>query len=399
MALTAGEIALINVALMRMGSSVPIVADSDTTNECRVAKLLYSTARDFVLSDYEWAFATRRVDMTSTKAASTNTLWAWQYDYPADCLKARRVLGAAASPRRDEIKPFQVINTGTALKILTNEDSATLEYTARVTDTTLFDAEFASALGWSLAAELCLPLRAEPEMAKGALDAYNIIRQRQDTPALREGHPETSISLVDGTTSTQLVLCNKALGRVGYKSLIASLTENTDAARLCSMFYGGAVATTLREFPWNWATKYAVLTASGVTPPSSWAYAYLVPADCIFAREIVTVGHRLIRNEQRIPFEIAWGTGGVNTLYTDQPSAELHYTTNSVAEAQFDDTFKDALVWLLAAEIGPSLGLAPKDAMLMRQSFRTVISIAQARSMNEGFDGQEPDCEFITARN
>lgn len=398
MALTAGEIALLNVGLMRMGSSVPIVADSDTTNECRVSKLIYPTVRDYVLSDFDWPFARRRVDMTSSQATSTNTLWAYQYDYPADCLKAIRILAAAASPRRDEAKPFQIMNNGTVVKIYTNEPSATLEYTSRITDTTLFDAAFASALGWALAAELCLPLKAKPEMAKGALDAYAAIRQKQDVPGAKEGFRETQISLVDGTTSTQLVLCNKALGRIGFKFLIQSLNENTDAARLCSMFYGGSVATTLRAFPWNWASMYAVLTPSAVVPPSNWGYAYQVPTDCIFAREIVVQGMRVLRNDQRTPFEIAWGTGGVNTLYTDDPAAQLHYTTNNVNEAQFDDIFKDALVWLLASEVGPGLGLAPKDAMMFRESFHRVISVAQARSFNEGFDGQEPDCEFISSR-
>lgn len=405
MALNAKEIALCNVALLRIGHTIPIVTDGEATDHYRVANAMYATARDYVLAARDWEFATKRAALAG-KATSTVTLWAYSYTYPADAIKIRRILGAAASPRRDEKIPFQVNNTGTALQVLTNENDASVEYTAQITGTDspdLFDPTFYSALAYYLASEFAVALKAEPTIAKGALDAYMALLKAAEDPKAQEGYAETTISLVAGGTLTDVVVCNMALGRLGYKSLIASLTENTDAARLCSMFYPRVLARIVRSFPWSFCTARATLVAAGGTAPTNWGYKWVLPTDCVFPREIVNPLGRAVRSDQRIRFETATETitaTVTRVLYCDLDAVELIYTSNTYSSpANWDAAFVDAFIWDLASELVLGLGGDPKLVNFCQQRFALSVANAGTLSFNEGQEDAEPTCEFLSVRS
>lgn len=394
---TVTDVAITNMAFAKLGHLNFITAFADHTNEARLGSLFYAKARDFVLADFPWEFATKTATLAGG-ATSSDARWDFVYTYPTDCLKARKVTVTG----RDEPQPFEVVNAGTATKVYTNATgSAALTYTVQVTDPTRFSPAFTEALTYYLASEMSLPLKVPPEVAKAVVDAYHGIRKNLELPVNREGMPKTEMSYVDGTTSTQVAICNKALGRLGYKHKIAALTDDTDAARACAMYYGGAVAYALRDFPWSFASKRVTLstitsgtfTASTVT---NWGYAYGVPTDCAFAREIV--GYRRPSAEQQVPFEIGLDTTGTMVLYTDMEEAELLYTSTVATETNYDPIFKDALAWRLAADIAPDLGLA-QFVPAMMQMYARVISTAKARDHAEGVADPEPDCSFITSRS
>lgn len=397
MALIAADIAIINLALMRIGSAVPVAVgiESETTNEARVALLMYARCRDYVLTQFDWACATKRAALAG-QAASTVTLWAYSYTYPSDCLKARRVLGATNA--RYEPIPFQVLNTGSALVILTNEASASLEYTVDMAAVPgLFDPIFESALGYYLASELALGLRAAPEVAKGALDAYSAIMGGLQERQQQEGLSETTLSAVDGTTSTQVVLYNTALSRLGYPAMISATTEVSTAARACNIHYSRLVTKTLEAFPWNFATRWVALVAAADTAPTKWGYVYDLPADCLVVREIYTGVHNPT-NAQRIEYEIGWGSDK-RVLLANVEEVEICYTSSTVDDTVWDAHFKDALTFHLAADIAPVLGVDTRVIPALMQGYYATLSRAQARSLNEGFEGVDPDCEFITGRS
>lgn len=394
------DVAVFNMALAKLGHTRHISAFTEPVDEARLGAILYYKARDYVLSDFPWEFATRR-ELLAGSAASTDLLWGYSYTYPSGCLRVRAVLGVGSTPDRYEPKPFMVGNSAVGTKkIYTNEASASVEYTIQATDPTLFSAAFVEALTYYLASLLAGPLKVDPNLGKGMLEAYHAIRKAQENPATHEGMAQTQYSYTDGTSSTQLIICNTALGLLGHRHHIASLTENTDAARMCAMFYGRAVNSTLEAFPWNFASKYVALVEhASIEPPTNWSLAYTLPTDCAVARELVYPGNRTPRADMRIPFEIGWATGTIRLLYTDLEDAELHYTTSTVSETLYDNLFKDALAWRLAADIAPGLGLDPKMSMWAHSMFNAALSTAQARSHNEGFEGPDPDCEFISVRS
>ena len=63
-------------------------------------------------------------------------------------------------------------SVGNYLVLVTNVDSAVMEYTADVTDSTLFDSLFVSALAWNIAANLAQSLTADAQIIQQAANMY-----------------------------------------------------------------------------------------------------------------------------------------------------------------------------------------------------------------------------------
>lgn len=397
MSLTSGEIAICNAALMKIGSGKLIVVDGESTNEFNCANALYSMARDYVLASGNWDFATKRAALAN-QVASTYTLWAYQYDYPTDCLRARRILGAGAE-RRDEELPYQIVNTGTAKKVLTNTASASLEYVVKVTDTALFPPLFSNALAYYLAAELATALKASAELGKNALDAFSALLKQAAQPELHEGMREAAFSQTTGTTYTHIAICNMALSRIGAKVTIESLDEHTDAARACALHFSESVSAALRA-PWPWATKRATLTEVPAKRVTNWTYAYTMPSDVAFVQGLVNPYGRKIRQDQVMEYELGFEDSDNTTMiYCDLEEAELLYTSTNVDVNSFDVGFRDALAWKIAAEIGPSLGADIKHSIYCRQMYKMSIDSAMAQAFNESEDGPDATGEFFNARS
>jgi hypothetical protein len=196
--------------------------------------------------------------------------------------------------------------------------------------------------------------------------------------------------------STVVQICNMALMRIGVSSLISSLSEASNEARACNVFYEQMRDYALRDYPWNFATKRVVLADAG-TPPDNWGFKYTYPSDCLRTKHIITKGLRTPRNDQRIPFEIG-NEGGQRVIYTNQDEAELMYTARVEDPTLFDPMFTSALAYLLASEIAMPLSVQPKVADQARSAYNMVASSAAAASMNEGTEPPVPESELISIR-
>lgn len=197
--------------------------------------------------------------------------------------------------------------------------------------------------------------------------------------------------------SSEVKICNMALGRVGVSIFIDALTEASQAATVCNLFYEPCRDRALVDGRFNFAKSRAVLADLG-TPPTNWAYRYALPSDCLDAQRIVSPGSRNPLAKGRIPFELA-EEGGARVLYTDQAQAELVYTKRVTNPNLFTPQFESALAWLLASEVGMPLSAAPNLSNNALKMYLSEISAAQAASLNESQEDPEPDCEFITGRN
>lgn len=197
--------------------------------------------------------------------------------------------------------------------------------------------------------------------------------------------------------SSEVKICNMALGRVGVSSFIDALTESSQEAAVCSQFYESSRDRALVEGRFNFATSRAVLADLG-TPPTNWGYRYALPSDCINVHHLVVAGSRNPTAKNRIQFELA-EEGGARVLYTDQEQAELVYTKRITNPNLFTPQFESALAWLLASEIAMPLSAQPSMMSNALKMYVREIGIAQAASLNESQEDAEPDCEFITGRN
>lgn len=394
-ALTA--VAVANGALARIGRPSFIQAFTEHTDEARYSSIQYGRSRDFVLADLEWDWATTRSTLAG-QAASTNTLWAYSYSYPTDSLKVVRVLGAGATPAKMEPIPFQVVYSGGSRKILTNEPSASAEYIVKVTDPTLFPPVFVEMVTLHMGAALCAPLGQPAELANRLLTEYQNLRKTAE--ASREGMRETTVSVVDGTTSTALAIVNMGLARLGHKVMVAAFTDSTDEARAANLFFAEAVSSELRSFDWPFATRRAVLTSVPASVVTDWAYAYSLPSDFSAVQALVSPYGRLVRSDLKPAYELGFDSAsGVPMLFTDEVDAELVYTSTSVTVNDFDPLFRDALAWRMAADCAPQLGYPPQLVESMRRQYLLAMSIARAAAARETQDGPDPDCEMIASRN
>lgn len=181
------DVEICNLALRYLGLGT-IASLDENRREAKDCKLFYSTARDAVLRDHAWNFAQKRRGLAGiAMPADYDGKYLLAYVYPADCLKARKVVISGGSADQD----FEVMRAPTGEKIiLTNADPAVLLYTMTVADPNWFDADFIEALALKLASKLARPLtqsaQAEQAMATLYVNALNGAK----TADSKEGEPE-----------------------------------------------------------------------------------------------------------------------------------------------------------------------------------------------------------------
>jgi hypothetical protein len=181
------KIGICNLALSHIGAGT-ISALTEVSAEAVQCSLHYDNALDFVLRDYPWNFATRRV----TLALSSDTPpdeWGYAYSLPSDCLWARRVVVSNAAT--DPLFVIEINSTGDGKILLTNEVTAVLQYTARITETTLFDPMFSEAFSWKLASMIAFPLTKSAELWNACQTMYINMKSAAQRADANEGQAET----------------------------------------------------------------------------------------------------------------------------------------------------------------------------------------------------------------
>lgn len=166
------EICNLGLSNIRAGSINSFTEGSLQAQQC---KLKYPFLRDRVLKE-SWGFNNK----IRTLAVLTTEIfnWAYAYQYPTDCLKINRLVGAHEElanadaavvsrlldsqllPIRDRqpVIPYEVFNFDDNKVIGANESELRIAYTAKITDPNLFNDDFIMALSHLLASELAIPI-------------------------------------------------------------------------------------------------------------------------------------------------------------------------------------------------------------------------------------------------
>ena len=198
----ASEVDICNLALANLGdiANVSSIDPPEGSAQAQHCARFYPIARDALLEMHPWGFSTKRIALPLL----SNTLEQWKYVYqaPSDVLNIMAILApdAADDYSQDLPVPYTqvgIINTGQGLYtpqpyevetlqdgtsvIYTNQEEATLRYTAKITDTAEFSPLFVSALSHLLASYLAGPVlkgevgRAE---AKGQMQLFQVFYNR-----------------------------------------------------------------------------------------------------------------------------------------------------------------------------------------------------------------------------
>lgn len=199
--------------------------------------------------------------------------------------------------------------------------------------------------------------------------------------------------------SSVVQICNLALSHLGSGKSIANIgTEKSQEAYACNSFYETARDAVLRDFAWPFATKIVSLGLVETDPNDEWGYSYGYPSDCLKARRILS-GIRNDDRDSRVPFKLIY-TATRQLIYCDQEGAELEYTVKVTDAERFSPDFVMALSFRLAAYISPRItgGDRFKQGERATRMYTFEIDKAKASGVNEEQPDQEPESEFIQAR-
>src|SRR4051812_32897245 len=84
------DVGICNMALGHLAVGKAIGALTEASQEARACLRFYEQARDEVLRDFPWPFATT-VEALALVAVQPTTEWGYSYRYPLNCLALRRI--------------------------------------------------------------------------------------------------------------------------------------------------------------------------------------------------------------------------------------------------------------------------------------------------------------------
>jgi len=171
-----------------------------------------------------------------------------------------------------------------------------------------------------------------------------------------------------GVPAGALSICNEAINLLGGQTL-TDFTDNTKAARLVEQFYTPAIAQTLRDYDWAFATKRSSeLAVLDDEPEFEWSYQYQLPSDCV----------RVISMSVEADFEIE-GT----VLLTNMTEVYIKYIYLITDVSLFDSLFRRALVRRLAADMAYALTKKRSKEEELILLYDRAISKAKAKDRKE----------------
>jgi hypothetical protein len=214
-------------------------------------------------------------------------------------------------------------------------------------------------------------------------------------------------------------IANLALGRVGEKNRISSLTDNTATARAVKGAWDLTLESCLAAHRWRFARKHEDLALLSYTR-SGFAYAYALPTGCIEAIRIFNgerrgaapwapafrffsdSGQAFWMNYTlfpETPFEIESGDAAdARILLTDMEDAELIFTKKVTEPGLFPPLFTDAFAWKLALELALVLPDRPQVANSIAAQALAAWRAAVSRDLSEGQEDRPPASKYVRAR-
>lgn len=140
-----------NMAISHLGTGKEIIdLDTEKSEEASVCRRFFEIAKDTVLQDCEWPFATKIASLGLIES-SPNNEWDYSYSYPSDCLNFRKLQSGIRNDTRQSRIPYRIGHGDSGAIIFTDQEDAIGEYTVKITDTSRFYPDFTLALSLKLA--------------------------------------------------------------------------------------------------------------------------------------------------------------------------------------------------------------------------------------------------------
>jgi hypothetical protein len=176
-----------------------------------------------------------------------------------------------------------------------------------------------------------------------------------------------------------VTICNLALAHLGDQSIV-SMSDPSQEARFCTLFYNPVRQEILRQHPWNFATKIVSLNQLSTAPLFDWQYQYQLPVDFFRLLTVNSFG-------QSVPTEMYEIQG--DYLLSDSSSINISYTADVTNENLFDSIFVEVFCLRLAARLAKSLAGSMNISQQLNQEYKSLLSEARRIDSTENSDRQK----------
>lgn len=230
-------------------------------------------------------------------------------------------------------------------------------------------------------------------------------------------------------------ICNLALKRAGSNQQIGALTDQTNEASTCALFYPQDRDAILNDFPFPWSEVYFLLTqVAGPETTNSranaqWLRSFRYPSDCLKLHRVVftptplvgvvipqTTGvfginywyneswRRAVGDAYPVPYGLSQDSQGLlicMDMYNTQYGMTAIYTGNSTNPAVFHADFIDHLAWRLGGDLAMALSYDVKKreyCMKMAEETKCKVRAASFNEMQSDIPYLRHQAETIRAR-
>lgn len=164
----ATQVSICNIALGNVGGKSSISALNENSKEALHCNRVYDACLRLVLRAHNWAFAKAYVALNNLGSPPAN--WAYRYQYPSDCLKARELVRGTT----EDTVPFEVAagDTASSRVLLTDRESAVLVYTRYMNDPTYYPPDFVMAFAWLISGHIAVPVSGDIKLRNDAFKMY-----------------------------------------------------------------------------------------------------------------------------------------------------------------------------------------------------------------------------------
>ena len=187
--MASSEVDICNSALIHLGAGL-ITSLGDNSDEARACNQFFDGARDAVLTQSDWTFATTQQEL-SKQVATPLFGYAYQYKLPTNpyCLKPLFM----SSPENDDDWKVQ------GRLLLTDRDGVYLQYIYRQTDVSAFTPLFTVCLEYFLAHRMAYTLTGSRSVATDMYELFLAALADAASVDAQTGYPEDfdAESLID----------------------------------------------------------------------------------------------------------------------------------------------------------------------------------------------------------
>jgi hypothetical protein len=174
---------IVNAALVLINSQSQITALNDGSTEANAANAVYATVVQLLLRQMDPDFARTTAALALAPSPAIVAPWAYEYTYPATCLRARQVAPprSGAGSLADPFDPVPIRSSVQfdpnggganipAKVILSNQQNALLVFTSAAVTENQWDAAFTEAAIRRLASPLAMAIAGHPDFARELLE-------------------------------------------------------------------------------------------------------------------------------------------------------------------------------------------------------------------------------------